>query len=135
LTTSNLTATHGQSVAPHSILASVCFIGSANIDTNSRLCMASAVAGHKRIFGCDAVPGCYDDLEMADLVVLAGSNAAWTHTVVFQRLAAASKAHPEMRVVAIDPRRTATGELADINLAIRPGTDAWLFNGLLQHLK
>jgi assimilatory nitrate reductase catalytic subunit len=111
------------------------FIGSANIDTNSRLCMASAVAGHKRAFGCDAVPGCYEDLEIADLVVLAGSNAAWTHPVAFQRLTAARKARPAMRVVAIDPRRTATSELADINLAIRPGTDSWLFNGLMQYLK
>jgi assimilatory nitrate reductase catalytic subunit len=111
------------------------FIGSANIDTNSRLCMASAVAGHKRAFGSDSVPGCYEDLELADLVVLVGSNAAWTHPVVYQRLAAAKKARPSMRVVSIDPRRTATSELADLHLAIRPGSDAWLFNGLLQYLK
>jgi assimilatory nitrate reductase catalytic subunit len=111
------------------------FIGSANIDTNSRLCMSSAVAGHKRAFGSDTVPGCYEDLELADLVVLVGSNAAWAHPVMYQRLVAAKKARPEMKVVLIDPRRTATADLADLHLAIRPGSDAWLFNGLLNHLK
>jgi len=114
------------------------FIGSGNIDTNSRLCMSSAVAGHKRAFGSDTVPGCYEDLELADLVVLVGSNTAWTHPVVFQRLVAAKKARPEMRVVVIDPRRTATCEIlqprADLHLAIKPGADAWLFNGLLCYL-
>jgi assimilatory nitrate reductase catalytic subunit len=114
-------------------------IGSGNIDTNSRLCMASAVAGHKRAFGSDSVPGCYEDIELADLVVLVGSNMAWTHPVVFQRLVAAKKARPEMRVVLIDPRGTATAEIlqpgADLHLRIKPGADAWLFNGLLNHLK
>ncbi len=111
------------------------YIGSGNIDTNSRLCMSSAVAGHKRAFGSDTVPGCYEDLELADLVVLVGSNMAWTHPVVFQRLVAAKKVRPEMRVVLIDPRRTATADLADLHLSIKPGADAWLFNGLLNHLK
>jgi assimilatory nitrate reductase catalytic subunit len=111
------------------------YLGSANIDTNSRLCMASAVAGHKRAFGEDIVPGCYEDIELADLVVLVGSNAAWTHPVLYQRLAAAKQARPSMRVVAIDPRRTATCELADLHLPLKPGTDAWLFNGLLDHLR
>jgi len=115
------------------------YIGSGNIDTNSRLCMASAVAGHKRAFGSDTVPGCYEDLEQADLVVLVGSNMAWTHPVVFQRLVAAKQARPEMHVVVIDPRRTATAEIvqpgADLHLSIKPGADAWLFNGLLNHLK
>jgi assimilatory nitrate reductase catalytic subunit len=111
------------------------FIGSGNIDTNSRLCMSSAVAGHKRAFGADTVPGCYEDLEMADLVVLVGSNMAWTHPVVFQRLVAAKKARPDMKIVLIDPRRTATADLADLHLPIKPGADAWLFNGLLNHLK
>ncbi len=110
-------------------------IGSGNIDTNSRLCMSSAVAGHKRAFGSDSVPGCYEDLELADLVVLVGSNAAWTHPVLYQRLVAARQARPGMKVVLIDPRRTATAELADLHLAIRPGADAWLFHGLLNHLK
>jgi assimilatory nitrate reductase catalytic subunit len=114
------------------------FIGSGNIDTNSRLCMSSAVAGHKRAFGSDAVPGCYEDLELADLVVLVGSNAAWAHPVLFQRLGAAKSARPGMRVVVIDPRRTATCEIlkpgADLHLPIQPGADGWLFNGLLHHL-
>ena len=111
------------------------FIGSANIDTNSRLCMSSAVAAHKRAFGADAVPVCYEDVEMADLVVLAGSNYAWAHPVLYQRLAAAKKARPEMKVVVIDPRRTATCDIADLHLAIAPGADAFLFNGLLHYLR
>ncbi|OGI47409.1 MAG: nitrate reductase [Candidatus Muproteobacteria bacterium RBG_16_65_34] len=110
------------------------FIGGANIDTNSRLCMASAVAGHKRAFGTDTVPGCYEDIERAKLVVLVGSNAAWCHPVLYQRLVQAKKDHPELRVVLIDPRRTASADIADAHLALRPGTDAVLFNGLLVHL-
>ena len=98
------------------------FIGSANIDTNSRLCMASAVAGHKRAFGSDTVPGCYEDLERAKLVVLVGSNAAWCHPVLYQRLDQAKQDHPEMRVVLIDPRRTASNDLADLHLALSPGS-------------
>ncbi|TCJ11555.1 nitrate reductase [Parasulfuritortus cantonensis] len=111
------------------------FIGSGNIDTNSRLCMSSAVAGHKRAFGSDSVPACYEDLEVADLVTLVGSNAAWAHPVVYQRIAAAKKARPAMKIVVIDPRRTATCDIADLHLAIAPGADAWLFHGLLNHLR
>ncbi len=111
------------------------FIGSANIDTNSRLCMSSPVAGHKRAFGSDTVPGCYEDLELADLIVLTGSNTAWAHPVVFQRIAAAKKSRPQLKIVVIDPRRTATCDIADLHLAIKPGSDAWLFNGLLNHLR
>ena len=111
------------------------FIGSANIDTNSRLCMSSTVAGHVRAFGSDTVPGCYEDVELADMVVLVGSNAAWCHPVVFQRLLAEKARRPDMKIVVIDPRRTATAECADLHLAIRPGADAVLFNGLLAHLK
>ena len=107
------------------------FIGSANIDTNSRLCMASSVAGHKRAFGSDTVPGLYEDLEQADLVVLTGSNLAWCHPVLYQRLVAAKEARPGMKVVVIDPRRTATCDIADLHLAIAPGADAALFNALL----
>jgi assimilatory nitrate reductase catalytic subunit len=109
------------------------FIGSANIDTNSRLCMASTVAGHIRAFGEDLVPGCYDDIEMADLVVLVGSNMAWCHPVLYQRLAAAKEARGT-RIVVIDPRRTATCAIADLHLALLPGTDVALFAGLLVHL-
>ncbi|ATN36566.1 nitrate reductase (plasmid) [Rhizobium sp. ACO-34A] len=110
------------------------FIGSANIDTNSRLCMASSVAGHRRAFGADTVPGVYEDLELADLVVLVGSNMGWCHPVLYQRLAAAKAARPGMKVVVIDPRRTATSDIADLHLSIRPDGDVALFNGLLSHL-
>lgn len=111
------------------------FIGAANIDTNSRLCMASSVAGHKRAFGTDTVPGNYRDLELADLVVLVGSNLAWCHPVLFQRLSAAKTARPEMTIVVIDPRRTMTARAADLHLPLRPGSDVALFNGLLAHLQ
>ncbi len=110
------------------------YIGSANIDTNSRLCMSSSVAGHKRAFGEDIVPGCYEDFELADMVVLAGSNAAWCHPTLFQRILRAKEAKPSLQIVVIDPRRTATCELADLHLPIKPGTDVWLFNGLLAYL-
>lgn len=110
------------------------FIGSANIDTNSRLCMASSVAGHKRAFGSDTVPGTYADLEEADLIVLVGSNLAWCHPVLHQRIAAAKTTNPNMKVVNIDPRKTATTDLADHHLRIVPDGDTALFNGLLAHL-
>jgi len=110
------------------------FIGSANVDTNSRLCMASAVAAYKRAFGADAVPCCYEDLECCDLLVLAGSNAAWTHPVLYRRIEAAKQARPGMRVVVIDPRRTASCDIADLHLAIRPGSDGYLFTALLAWL-
>ncbi|PDV89465.1 nitrate reductase [Rhizobium sp. H4] len=110
------------------------FIGSANIDTNSRLCMSSSVAGHRRAFGADTVPGTYEDIELADLVVLTGSNLAWCHPVIYQRLAAAKAARPNMRIVVIDPRRTMTCDIADLHLAIRPDGDVALFMGLLAHL-
>jgi assimilatory nitrate reductase catalytic subunit len=111
------------------------FLGSANVDTNSRLCMSSAVAGHKRAFGSDTVPGCYEDLELANLIVLVGSNLAWCHPVLYQRIAAAKERRPEMKVVVIDPRRTVTCTFADLHLALQPGTDAFLFAGLLVHLQ
>jgi assimilatory nitrate reductase catalytic subunit len=108
------------------------FIGSGNIDTNSRLCMASAVVAHKQAFGADLVPGCYDDLDLADLVVFSGHNAAWTHPVLFRRMEAA-RARGQRHVV-IDPRRTDTAEGADLHLAIAPQTDVRLWNGLLAEL-
>ena len=109
------------------------FIGSANIDTNSRLCMASAVAGHTRAFGEDIVPATYDDLDAADLIVLVGSNTAWCHPIVYQRIRARCDAGAKL--VVIDPRRTETAEEADLHLAIRPGSDVALMNGLLQHCR
>ena len=110
------------------------FIGSANIDTNSRLCMASAVAGHKRAFGSDTVPGCYEDLELADLVVLVGSNLAWCHPVIYQRIVSSKEKRPQMKIVLIDPRRTMTADIADLHLPIKPDGDVALFVGLLKHL-
>jgi assimilatory nitrate reductase catalytic subunit len=109
------------------------FIGSANVDTNSRLCMASSVAGHRRAFGADTVPGCYEDLDQADLLVLVGSNAAWCHPVLFQRMLA-NKQKRGARMVVIDPRRTNTAEEAELFLGLKPGTDTALFSGLLVHL-
>src|ERR1700709_1565660 len=109
------------------------FIGSANVDTNSRLCMASSVAGHRRAFGADTVPGCYEDLDQADLLVLVGSNAAWCHPVLFQRMLANKQARGA-RIVVIDPRRTDTAGDDDLFLGLKPGTDTALFSGLLVYL-
>jgi len=110
------------------------YIGSANIDTNSRLCMASSVAGHKRAFGSDSVPCSYEDLERAKLIVLVGSNAAWCHPVLYQRIMQARRDNPDLQLVVIDPRRTASCDGADLHLALDPGSDAVLFNGLLAYL-
>ncbi|HRY16389.1 MAG TPA: nitrate reductase, partial [Candidatus Competibacteraceae bacterium] len=109
--------------------------GSANIDTNSRLCMSSSAAGHKRAFGSDTVPGCYEDLEEADLIVLVGSNLAWCHPVLYQRiLAARERRAGKPKLVVIDPRRTTTCDAAETHLPLKPGSDTALFNGLLVHL-
>jgi assimilatory nitrate reductase catalytic subunit len=110
------------------------FIGAGNIDTNSRLCMASSVAGHRRAFGSDTVPGNYEDIELADLVVLVGSNLSWCHPVLYQRLIKARSERPEMRLVVIDPRRTTTADEADLHLAIKADGDIALFAGLLRWL-
>jgi assimilatory nitrate reductase catalytic subunit len=110
------------------------FLGTGNIDSNSRLCMASAVAGHRRAFAEDLVPGVYEDLELADLLILVGSNLAWCHPVLHQRVLAAKAMRPAMRIIVVDPRRTATCEGADLHLALRPGSDVALFAGLLAHL-
>ena len=109
-------------------------IGSANIDTNSRLCMASAVVGYKRALGGDIVPCSYSDIDQANLIVLVGSNLAWCHPILYQRIIQARKERPEMVLVVIDPRRTATCQDAELHLPIKPGTDAVLFNGLLVYL-
>ena len=109
------------------------FLGSANVDTNSRLCMASSVAGHRRAFGSDTVPCTYEDLDLADLIVLVGSNAAWCHPVLYQRIAANKRARGA-KIVVIDPRRTPTAEDADLFLPVAPGMDTALFSGLLVHL-
>ncbi len=108
------------------------YIGSANIDTNSRLCMASAVAAHTQAFGGDYVPGCYEDLDLADLVVMSGHNAAWTHPVLYRRMEAARTRG--QRHIVIDPRRTDTADSADLHLPIAPQSDVRLWNGLLAEL-
>ena len=109
-------------------------VGTNNIDSNSRLCMSSAVVGYKRSLGADAPPCSYEDLDCADCVLIAGSNMAFAHPVLFRRLEAAKAARPEMRIVVIDPRRTDTCELADLHLALLPGTDVALFHGILHIL-
>lgn len=110
------------------------FIGSGNIDTNSRLCMSSAVSAHKRAFGEDIVPMSYSDIIKADLIVLSGSNLAWCHPVIYQRIREEKAKRPELKVVVIDPRVTASNELADLHLAIKAGGDLSLYNGLLNYL-
>lgn len=107
------------------------FIGSANIDTNSRLCMSSAVTAYKRAFGEDVVPCDYSDLERTSLLILTGSNTAWAHPVLFQRIQRAKLRNPAMKVVVIDPRETETCTIADLHLPIKAGSDVALFNGLL----
>jgi len=109
-------------------------VGTNNIDTNSRLCMSSAVTGYKATLGADAPPACYEDIDHADLIFIAGSNAAWAHPVLFRRIEAAKERNPALRVVVVDPRRTATADFADLHLAIEPGTDVALFHGLLHVL-
>jgi assimilatory nitrate reductase catalytic subunit len=109
------------------------FMGSANVDTNSRLCMASSVAGHRRVMGSDTVPNSYADLDAADLIVLVGSNAAWCHPVLHQRMQKARETRGA-KIVNIDPRRTATSEGADLHLAIAPGMDSVLFAWLFQEI-
>ncbi|HWA38021.1 MAG TPA: nitrite reductase small subunit NirD [Burkholderiales bacterium] len=106
-------------------------IGTNNIDTNSRLCMASAVAGYKQTLGADAPPACYDDLEQAECVFIAGSNTAWAHPVLYRRLEAAKPKH----VVVVDPRRTETARAATLHLQVAPGTDVALFNGMLHVMR
>jgi assimilatory nitrate reductase catalytic subunit len=109
------------------------FVGSANVDTNSRLCMSSSVAGHRRAFGADTVPGLYEDLDQADLIVLVGSNAAWCHPVLFRRMQENRRARGA-KLVVIDPRRTATADEADLFLSLKPGMDTALLSGLLAYL-
>ena len=106
-------------------------IGTNNIDTNSRLCMSSAVAGYKQTLGADAPPACYDDLKHASCLFIVGSNAAWAHPILFRRIEDAKAANPDLKIIVADPRRTDTVEIADLFLPIQPGTDVMLFNGML----
>ncbi len=109
------------------------FLGTPHVDTNSRLCMASSVAGHRRAFGSDTVPNSYEDLDSADLIILVGSNAAWCHPVLFQRMQAARDTRGA-KLVNIDTRRTATSDGADLHLNIRPGMDSVLFSWLFREI-
>lgn len=102
-----------------------------HIDSNSRLCMSSAVAGYKQSLGADAPPCSYEDIEAAGCILVAGANPAWAHPILFRRLEAAKAANPAQKLIVIDPRRTETAELADLHLALQPGTDAALFHALL----
>lgn len=106
-------------------------VGTNNVDTNSRLCMSSAVAGYKMTLGADAPPPCYDDVNHADCIFIAGSNTAFAHPVLFRRIEEAKAARPHVKIVLCDPRRTDTTELADLHLPLQPGTDVMLFHGML----
>lgn len=106
-------------------------VGTNNIDTNSRLCMSSAVAGYKLTLGADAPPACYDDFDVADTVFIAGSNMAYAHPVLFKRMMAARAVRPDMKIIVVDPRCTDTAAAADLHLAIAPGTDVALFHAML----
>jgi assimilatory nitrate reductase catalytic subunit len=105
-------------------------LGCNNTDSNSRLCMAAAVAGYRTSLGSDGPPGCYDDIEASDVVLLIGSNMAEAHPVLFDRLRAAKRDRPGMRIVVADPRRTATAAIADLHLPVRPGGDIALLNAV-----
>ena len=106
-------------------------VGTNNVDTNSRLCMSSAVAGYKMTLGADAPPSCYDDVNHAQCIFIAGSNTAWAHPVLFRRIEDAKAANPQMKIIVCDPRRTDTAGIADLFLQIQPGTDVMLFHGML----
>ena len=106
-------------------------LGTNNLDTNSRLCMSSAVSGYKATLGADAPPACYDDLAQAHTLFIAGSNTAFAHPILFRRIEDAKRANPALRLVVVDPRRTETAEAADLFLQIQPGSDVALFNGML----
>ena len=109
-------------------------VGTNNIDSNSRLCMSSAVVGYKRSLGADAPPCNYEDLEQSDCVLIVGSNMAYAHPVLFRRLEEAKAKRPDMQIIVIDPRRTDTCDLADLHLPIIPGSDVALFHGILHIL-
>lgn len=106
------------------------FIGTNNIDTNSRLCMSSAVAAYKMSLGEDSVPVCYDDLELADVIFVAGANPAWCHPILWRRVEAAKEKNPQLKIIVSDPRATQTCAMADVHLQIHPGTDITLHHAI-----
>ncbi|GAO23169.1 nitrate reductase [Alicycliphilus sp. B1] len=107
-------------------------LGTNNIDTNSRLCMSSAVAGYKATLGADAPPACYEDIAQASTLFIAGANPAWAHPILFRRIEDARRANPALKIIVCDPRRTDSAALADLHLALRPGSDLWLLHGMLR---
>jgi assimilatory nitrate reductase catalytic subunit len=109
-------------------------IGTNNIDTNSRLCMSSAVAGYKQTLGADAPPACYEDIEHADVIFIAGANPAVAHPILFRRIEAARRTRPNLKLIVADPRRTETAAVADLHLPVLPGSDVALFHGMLHLL-
>jgi assimilatory nitrate reductase catalytic subunit len=109
-------------------------IGTNNVDSNSRLCMSSAVAGYKVTLGSDAPPACYEDIDHTNCLLIAGSNTAFAHPIIFRRIEDAKKANPDLKIIVVDPRKTDTAMSADLHLAILPGTDVALFNGMLHVL-
>ena len=109
-------------------------IGTNNVDTNSRLCMSSAAAGYKQTLGVDAPPACYEDIDHAECLFIAGSNTAYAHPIVFRRIEDAKRVNPNLKIIVVDPRRTDTAAAADLHLAILPGTDVALFHGMLHVL-
>ena len=111
------------------------FIGTNNIDTNSRLCMSSAVVGYKQLVGEDAVPISYEDIELADCLLIAGANPAWCHPILFRRIEARKQENPEVKIIVVDPRKTQSCAIADLHLQIKPGTDVALYNAIARRLK
>lgn len=106
-------------------------IGTNNIDSNSRLCMSSAVAAYKQSLGADAPPCCYEDIDHAEVILIAGSNTAYAHPILYRRIEEARQKNPQLKIIVVDPRRTDTAQEADLHLAIQPGSDVALFNGML----
>ena len=106
-------------------------IGTNNVDTNSRLCMSSAVTGYKATLGSDAPPACYEDIDHTECLLIAGSNTAYAHPIIYRRIEDAKAKNPNLKIIVVDPRRTDTAQAADLHLAILPGTDVALFNGML----
>jgi ferredoxin-nitrate reductase len=106
------------------------FLGTNNIDTNSRLCMSSAVVGYSKMLGEDSVPVSYEDVELADCFLIAGANPAWCHPILFRRIEAHKQNNPDVKIIVVDPRRTQTCANADLHLQITPGTDIYLYNAI-----
>ncbi|NQZ58188.1 MAG: molybdopterin-dependent oxidoreductase, partial [Lentisphaeraceae bacterium] len=106
------------------------FLGTNNIDTNSRLCMSSAVVGYKKTLGEDAPPISYEDIEECSLFFIAGANPAWCHPIIFRRIEAHKEEHPDVKIICVDPRRTQTAEMSDLHLQVKPGTDVYLYNAI-----